>query len=107
MFRMLKVDESGKPIGKIYVLHYRWDKALMASSTPFVNNETRIGSVGHMKDGANKVRADMRDYIEDYDMYSYISWCDGDSNALKHSYQLEPAAIEFYFSKDIEYPEVV
>ena len=89
----------------IYVVHYRWDKALTASSTPFVNNETRIGSVGHKRNGHDKVRPDMKDYIEDYDMYSKISWFGGDDDVTKHSYQLEPAAIKFYFSKDIGKPE--
>ena len=107
LFKMLQVNQSGKPVGKIYALHYRWDKALMGSQTPLVNNETRLGSVGHMKDGEGKVRADMKDYIEDHDMYSHLSWFSGDDNLLKHSYQLEPAAIEFYFSKAIENSEEV
>lgn len=101
-FKMLKVDEeSGKPIGKIYIVHYRWDKALLFSSTIILNSETRIGCLGHKKDGKDKVRADMKDYIEDYDMYSNISCCGGDDDTKKHSYQFEPAAIKFYFSKDI------
>ena len=105
-FKMLQVNESGKPIGKIYVLHYCWDKALLGSTSPIVNNETRLGSVGHMKDGA-LIRADMKDYIEDHDMYNSLTWFSGDDNLLKHSYQFEPAAIEFYFSKDIGQTEEV
>ena len=102
-FKMLKVDESGRPIGKIYVLHYRWDKAMVASSTIFMNNEQRIGGAGHKKDGQDKVRADMKDYIEDYDVYSEISCCccGSDIDCFKHEYEFEPFAIEFYFSKDI------
>ena len=103
-FKMLKVNESSKPSGKIYVVHYRWDKAMLASSTIFFNNETRIGGAGHKKDGEDKVRADMKDYIEDYDMYSNIKSFGGDDDKKKHSYQFEPAAIKFYFSKDIGKP---
>lgn len=107
-FKMLKVDGSNnpKPIGKIYVVHYPWDKALMGSATPFANNETRLGSVGHMKNGADKVRFDMKDYVEDYNISSKITWFGGDDDLLKHSYEFEAAAIEFYFSKDIGNPEV-
>ena len=97
-FKMLKVDESGKPIGKIYVVHYKWDKAMLASATPFMNGETRIGAKGHKKNGQGKVRADMKDYIEDYDMYSNIKWRGGDDDQKKHSYQFEAAAVKFYMS---------
>mmetsp|Transcript_16948 Transcript_16948/g.23921 ORF Transcript_16948/g.23921 Transcript_16948/m.23921 type:complete len:345 (+) Transcript_16948:35-1069(+) len=104
-FKMLKVDESGKPIGKIYVVHYKWDKAMVASATPLMNGETRLGAYGHKKDGDDKVRADMKDYIEDYDMYPNILWCGGDDDQKKHSYEFEPATVEFYMSKVIEKPE--
>jgi len=105
MFKTLKVDESGKPIGKIYVVHYKWDKAMVASATPLMNGETRLGAYGHKKDGDDKVRADMKDYIEDYDMYPNILWCGGDDDQKKHSYEFEPATVEFYMSKVIEKPE--
>ncbi len=59
MFKTLKRDESGKPIGKIYVVHYKWDKAMVASATPFMNGETRIGAKGHKKNGQDKI---MKDY---------------------------------------------
>lgn len=107
LLRMMQLDESGKPIGKMYVLHYKWDKALIGSQTPFVNNEKRLGSVGYMKDGESKVRADMKDYIENHNMHSHLTWFSGDDNMLKHSYHFEPAAIEFYFSKDIGKTEEV
>ncbi len=102
-FKMLKTDESDKPMGKIYVIYYGSDSALAASY--LANNEARIGSVGHKKDGEGegKVRADLKDYIEDYDVDE--SWFTGDDEAFKHSYQLEPAAIKFYFSKDVGKPE--
>eukprot|EP00574_Skeletonema_japonicum_P012635 CAMPEP_0201729064 /NCGR_PEP_ID=MMETSP0593-20130828/17897_1 /ASSEMBLY_ACC=CAM_ASM_000672 /TAXON_ID=267983 /ORGANISM="Skeletonema japonicum, Strain CCMP2506" /LENGTH=44 /DNA_ID= /DNA_START= /DNA_END= /DNA_ORIENTATION= len=43
----------------------------------------------------------MKDYIEDYDMYSNIKWFGGDDDQKKHSYEFERSAIEFYFSKVI------
>ena len=60
-----------------------------------------------MKDGVDKVRTDMKDYVEDYTISSEIAWFSGDDIMLRHSYQFEAAAIKFYFSKDTGEPDEV
>lgn len=100
-FGMLKRYDSGdkKPVGKIYVVHCPRDSALHGSS--WVKNwETRLGSLGHKKDGGDKIRNEFKDYIEDYNILLEIPKFEDDS-LFWHSYQLETVAIEFYFSKDV------
>ncbi len=53
-----------------------------------------------MKDGRDKIQNDLKDYIEDYDISSELSRFGGDDWNC-HSYELDPAAIKFYFSKDL------
>jgi len=100
-FGMLKRDGSGdkKPIGKIYIVHNPRDSALHGSSW-VKNYETRLGSLGHKKDGGDKIRNDLKDYIEDYNIYPELPWV-GDDWKYWHSYQLDLVAIKFYFTKDV------
>ena len=70
-----------------------------------MNGETRIGAKGHKKNGQDKIRAYMKDYIEDYDMYSNIAWFGGDDPQKQHSYEFEQAAIDFYMSTVVEKSE--
>jgi hypothetical protein len=100
---MLTKKSDGSPNGKVYIVFNKDDLALNGSGS-FLNSESRIGATG--KGWVNGwfqnyydpkvIRDDFREYIDEYNVKGEKMKQD---ECFKHSYFLEPWAVEFYEEK--------
>lgn len=91
-FGMLKKGPDGKPVGKIMVVYYGSDAAMIGSASPAVNNENRLGLSGHKYDGEWKVHDDYKNHVVSFPVTDFLTEFKDDS-LIYHSYQFEPACL--------------
>jgi len=105
-FGMLTKKSDGTPNGKIYIL---WNKDDVALNGSFLaNSEKRIGVKGkgwidgwftNSRDD-KVIRDDLVNYIDEFDVTGKPM--KKENQLLKHSYFLEPFAVEFYEEKELK-----
>jgi len=106
LFSMLKKGPGGNPVGKIYIVHSRKDRALQGSAWA-ATWESRIGTVGSgafkkmlfWENDGDHIREKFRAYIENKDLSSKKQ---NDDFPKNHSYQFEEYAVKFYFEKALD-----
>lgn len=104
MFRLLKKQDNGQPVGKIYCVYNGYDRALAASTTVGQNWVTRMGTVGvgtydhwwwGWADDVNLLHPEIRHHTENFNGGKRLGY----TSFSAHSYQWEDFMINFYKSK--------